>query len=110
LRLKAEAKIKELEELVYYIKPNTEPDGYGEFCEAMTYKEAFEDNIAYDKWSRDKMKEACEAIKSDPTWEYPNGYPSPVERVRVAGFIQAVKDLKQENQALRDKLIENGFY
>lgn len=104
---KKNTRIKELKEQIYRIKPNTEPDGYGNFCEAETWKEAYEDEKDYDKRMRELMNKACEKIKSHPDWKYgKNAYPSPYERAIVAGCQKAIRELENKLQSLNEALGE----
>ena len=91
-----------------------EDDSYGGKTEPISYKEAYEEGIRYDKDMRKMMQEACNKIKKDPNWTYgENAYPSPHERAIVAGCQKAVKELQAENKALRETVValkEKLFY
>ena len=102
-----ERRIKELEALVYRIPPDTHDDGYGGKCEAETWKEAFEEIERYETWADKEMKRACDLIKTDPEWKYgENAFPSPHEKVIIAGCTRAVIDLKEQLTDLQTKLQE----
>ena len=104
--------VKALREDFWYHKGG-EDDSYGGKTEPISYKEAYEEGIRYDKDMRKMMQEACDKIKKDPNWTYgENAYPSPHERAIVAGCQKAVKELQAENKKLRlalQTIIDNHF-
>lgn len=84
-----------------YLHRGGDDDGYGGKTEPITYKEAYEEDLRYDKWAREEMQKACEKIKSHPKWEWgENAYPSPYERAIVAGCGQAVEELQKRVKEL----------
>ena len=108
--------VKALREDFWYHKGG-EDDSYGGKTEPISYKEAYEEGIRYDKDMRKIMQEACNKIKKDPNWTYgENAYPSSHERAIVAGCQKAVKELRAENKKLRlseeevFKVIKNSHF
>jgi len=87
-----------------------EDDGYGGKTQPITYKEAYEEELRYDKDMRKELMKAMEEIRASKGYPQ-NQYPSPCDRAWKAAGTRIIKELearvaKKEPELTRGELVK----